>query len=200
METLMERFFTDPSYIRDLFHHIMDFHLGIAAHYLKLGVEMIFCSDDLGTQLGPLIGPDMLRDFFVPEYRRLFGLYHEHRVLINFHSCGNVEQVVPIFLDLGIHIINPVQATANHLDALRQQTAGRLVLQGGISSKTLMDGPPEAIVAEVRQRLWQLGRDGGYFCGPDQHMPFPPGHLEAMNEAIQQHGRYPIGEDAASAD
>ena len=50
----------------------------------------------------------------------------------------------------------------------------------------------ERIAAEARQRMWQLGREGGYFCGPDQGLPFPPEHIDALNRTIEQHGRYPL--------
>jgi len=68
-----------------------------------------------------------------------------------------------------------------------------MALQGAVSTGTIMAGPAEAIEAEVRQRLWQLGRDGGYFCGPDQGMPFPKAHIEAFRQALEDHGRYPLG-------
>ncbi len=40
--------------------------------------------------------------------------------------------------------------------------------------------------------MWQLGRDGGYFCGPDQGMPFPKAHVDALNQAVERYGRYPL--------
>lgn len=55
-----------------------------------------------------------------------------------------------------------------------------------------MAGPVERIVAEVRRRLWQLGREGGYFCGPDQGLPFPQEHVEALHEAVETYGVYPL--------
>jgi hypothetical protein len=67
-----------------------------------------------------------------------------------------------------------------------------MALHGGVSSATVMDGPPERIVAEVRRRMWQLGRDGGYFCAPDQGMPYPPEHLAALHEAVARYGCYPL--------
>jgi hypothetical protein len=89
-------------------------------------------------------------------------------------------------------MLNPAQATANDLDKLRAATAGRMALQGGVSTATIMAGPVERIVQEVRRRLWQLGKDGGYFCAPDQGMPFPKEHIEAVQETIRQHGLYPL--------
>ena len=67
-----------------------------------------------------------------------------------------------------------------------------MALQGGVSTATILAGPTEAIESEVRQRLWQLGRDGGYFCSPDQGMPFPQAHIEAFHQAVERYGRYPL--------
>ncbi len=192
MEDLMGYFLTEPDFVREVLGRIMDFQLGIAEHYLKLGVEYVGLGDDLGTQRGPLHSAEIVREFLLPEYRRLFGLYRQHNVLIQFHCCGNLDSVLEMFMDLGADVLNPVQATANDLDKVRERTQGRMALQGAVSTATIMDGPVERIVAEVRERLWQLGRHGGYFCGPDQGLPFPEEHIEAVRQAIDEYGRYPL--------
>jgi len=192
MEDLMTYLFTEPGYAREIFRRVMDFDLAIARHYLAQGVEFVFMGDDLGSQSGPLLGPEIVEGFLVPEYRRLFELYRSRGVLIAFHSCGNMASLADTFMDLGVNVLNPVQATANDLDELRRKTAGRMALQGAISTATIMAGPAERIVAEVRQRLWQLGREGGYFCAPDQGLPFPQEHVDALNEAVEQYGQYPL--------
>jgi len=194
MENLMCYFYTDPNAVRDLFHRIMDFQLGIAKHYLAVGVEMVGMSDDLGTQHGLLLSPEILETFLVPEYRRLFDLYKNRSVLVNFHSCGHIQPLVKMFINLGVDILNPVQASANNLDALRAATQGKIALMGGVSSATIVSGPPKAIRAEVAQRLRQLGRDGGYFCGPDQGMPWPDAHIQALYDAVEELGHYPLAQ------
>ena len=192
MENMMVYFHLEPGFVREVLGRIMDFQMGIARHYLAAGIEMASLGDDLGTQLGPLLGAPIVREFLVPQYRRLFDLYRGRGVLINFHSCGRIDEMLPIFLDLGVDVLNPVQATANDLPAVRAATARRMALQGGVSTRTVMAGPVEAIRDEVRARMRQLGQDGGYFCGADQGMPFPPRHVEALNEAIDEFGRYPL--------
>jgi uroporphyrinogen decarboxylase len=192
MENMMVYFLSEPDFARKVLHQIMDFQLGIARHYLNLGVEMVFLGDDLGTQQGPLLGPRIVHAFLEPEYRRLFDLYRQHGVLIGFHSCGNVSSVIDMFMDLGVDLLNPVQASANDLDRLRSITQGRMALQGGVNSATIMDGPVERIVAEVRQRMLQLGAHSGYVCQPDQGMPYPRAHLLAFHEAVETYGKYPL--------
>ncbi len=192
MENAMCGFYTEPVAMREVLHRIMDFQLGIARHYLGLGVELVNMSDDLGTQCGLLLSPALIADFLVPEYRRLFALYKAKGVLVNFHSCGHIEPVLDVFMELGVDILNPVQATANNLDIIRARTAGRMALQGGVSSGMIAAGPIEAIRTEVHRRIWQLGREGGYFCGPDQGMPWPETHIQALRDAIAEFGRYPL--------
>jgi uroporphyrinogen decarboxylase len=128
----------------------------------------------------------------VPEYKRLFDLYRSRGVLIDFHSCGHIEPVLDTLMDLGVNILNPVQATANNLATVREKTMGRMALSGAISTKLLMEGPCEQIVSEARQTMWLLGRQGGYFCCPDQGMPFPKAHYAAYQQAVEMYGRYPL--------
>lgn len=190
MEQLMVYFKSEPGAVHELFEQLIDFQLGIARHYLNLGVEMINCSDDLGTQNNLLFSPRILEEFILPQYRRLFSGYKKNGVLINFHSCGYIMPLIETFIDLGVDILNPVQASANDLDMVRQQTQGRLALQGGVSSALMVSGPPHAIKEEVRKRIFQLGGQGGYFCAPDQGMPWDEVHEQAFNQALDEFGWY----------
>jgi uroporphyrinogen decarboxylase len=190
MENMMTFFFTEPDFAREVLHRIMDFQLGMARHYLAAGVEFVHFGDDLGTQNGPLLGPRIVSEFLEPEYRRLFEVYWQNRVPVNFHSCGNIESVADTFMELGVSVLNPVQATANDLFALREKTRGRMALLGGVSTRIIMEGPVSRIHEEVRRRIAQLGKNGGYFCAPDQGLPFPEAHRRAFEEAVAEFGRY----------
>ena len=192
MENMLCYFLSEPEAVRELFHRIMDFQLGIARHYLKIGVEMVQLGDDLGSQSRLLLSPRLIHEFLVPEYRRLCNLYREQGVLINFHSCGHITPLLETFIALGINILNPIQASANDLDEVRRITQGRMALQGGVRSATVVSGPQEAIRMETIERMYQLGRQGGYFCFPDQCMPWPEEHYQALEETVEELGRYPL--------
>lgn len=192
MENAMCAFYAEPEAMREVLHRVMDFQLGMAEHYAAAGVDMVAFGDDLGTQSGLLLSPEILQEFLVPEYRRLFKFYKSRGVLIGFHSCGHITPILDMFLDLGVDILNPVQASANDLDLVRRTTQGRMALAGGVSSHMIVAGPAEKIRAEVGRKLWQLGRDGGYFCRPDQFMPWPEENYKAFQRSIEELGRYPL--------
>lgn len=191
MENMMAYFYTEPEYAKEILHHIMDFQMGIARHYEKAGVEMVELGDDLGTQQSLILSPQIMESFLVPEYRRLFDFYRERNILIGFHTCGHVEPVLEMLIGLGVDVLNPVQATANNLEHVIRKTHGKMALSGGISTGLIIEGPEERIREEVKRVIGILGRDGGYFCGPDQGMPFPERHIEALREAVEEFGRYP---------
>jgi uroporphyrinogen decarboxylase len=170
----------------------MDFQLAIAAHYVSLGIEVAVLGDDLGTQKSLILGPSIIAGFLVPEYKRLFGFYKQHGIIISFHSCGHIEPMLDTFMDLGVDILNPIQATANNLAAVRYKTQGRVALEGAVSTKTLMEGPIKKIRSEVKDTILLLGAQGGYFCCPDQGMPFPEKHYIAFQEALEEYGKYPL--------
>jgi uroporphyrinogen decarboxylase len=116
MENMMVYFRREPAFAREVLHHIMDFQLGIARHYRKAGIEMARFAEDLGTQTRPLLGPRIVNEFLLPEYRRRLLLYPAQGVLIWWHSCGNVHSLIDMLAELGVAILNPVQATANDLN------------------------------------------------------------------------------------
>jgi uroporphyrinogen decarboxylase len=192
MDRLMMAFFDAPDAVREIFRRITDFQLGIARHYAKCGIEIASTGGDLGTQVGLLVGPEIMHEFMVPEWKRLIAFYSERGVLIGRHCCGHVEPILDMFMELGIDVLNPIQATANDLARVRGATAGKMALAGGVSTGIVMDGPPERIRAEARRCMWLLGREGGYFCSPDQGMPFPEEHIAALREEVESYGVYPL--------
>lgn len=190
MQNLFVAFHEEPGAVRSLLHHITEFHLGIAKQYVERGVEWAFVGDDLGHQQGLLFSRGTLEELFVPEYQRLLGYYRSHGVRVSFHSCGQVHSIADVFVELGVTVLNPVQATANNLPLLRERTYGRLTLMGAIPSHVVQEGPAERIRAEVKQKIALLGMGGGYICTPDQGLPFPPEHLNVFEDAVRKYGRY----------
>jgi len=192
MENMMAYFITEPEYAREILRRIMDFQLGIAKHYIKAGIEIAGFGDDLGTQQSLLLSPKIINEFLVPEYKRLFDFYKSNYVYIDFHSCGHIEPLLDIFMELGVDILNPIQVSANNLQAIREKTQGRMTLRGGIRSDVIANGPVKKIKDAVKDTMQLLGKDGGYFCSPDQWMPFPEGHIRALEDAVQEYGQYPL--------
>jgi uroporphyrinogen-III decarboxylase len=74
--------------------------------------------------------------------------------------------VLPDIVEMGVDIINPVQVSANGMDAkmLKEKFGNDLVFWGGGSNNqtTLTFGTPEQVENEVLERLTIFSKNGGY--------------------------------------
>jgi len=192
MENFMKSFFTHPKEMKKLLHEIADFNIRVFERYLEASVDGVTFSEDLGHQRGPMISPKSFRDFFVPEYGRRFDSLVKEDRIIDFHSCGRVQEIAEYLIDVGVTVLNPVQARANDLALMKEKCDGKMALKGGIDSDLLMLGPIDEILGEVKRVMSVLAPSGGYIIGPDQGMPFPQGNIEALWKAAESYGRYPL--------
>jgi uroporphyrinogen decarboxylase len=83
------------------------------------------------------------------------------------HSDGDVSEIIPDLIEMGVQILNPLQPEAMDVLEIKRQYGSCLCFNGGISSQhTLPLGSPGEVTAEVQACLRGLGRSGGYIAGP----------------------------------
>ena len=107
----------------------------------------------------------MYNRLFFPWYRQFIEIIRNAGKPILFHSDGNISPLIPDWIDAGLSGLNPIEPLAMDITALKQETAGKLVLTGNIDVDLLTRGTPEAVAALTRERLEQLKPGGGYMLG-----------------------------------
>jgi len=192
MDNSMKSFFIYPREMKKLLHKIADFNIRVFERYLETGVDGVTFSEDLGHQRGPMVSPRIFREFFVPEYKRCFELLVREGKIVDFHSCGCIQDLVEDLVGVGVTILNPVQARANNVALIKEKCAGKMALKGAVDSHLLMLGPPDKIEDEVKRVTNILCPGGGYIIGPDQSMPFPEDNIESLWRTAKSHGIYPL--------
>jgi len=92
--------------------------------------------------------------------------------------------------NIGVTMLNPIQARANDLSRLKADTVGKMALSGGIDTALLATGTPEQVRTEVI-RVMDIETGGGYICGPDQGLPgIPQENYAALWETAAEMGKY----------
>ena len=191
----METFFTAiiefPDETRYVLHEIAKYARGVFGRYLEMGVDGVSFSEDLGTQRALMISPKHFREFFIPEYKYAFEEVFKTGKIINFHSCGCINEIAGDLVEIGVRILNPVQARANDLYKLKRDVSGKMALEGGIDTHLILTGTPDEIKKEVIRVMEILKPDGGYICGPDQYFPnMPEENIRILWETAKDAGRY----------
>ncbi len=132
-------------------------------------IDILRVADDLGTQRGLFFSPDMFRMFLKPRLKKLADLAHHHQAAFMFHSCGAIRPLIDDLIEIGVDILDPLQAAAEGMDpqTLKDAYGDRLCLHGGICTQYLLPrGTVDQVRREVQRRCEILGRGGGYIVAP----------------------------------
>jgi uroporphyrinogen decarboxylase len=160
-------------------------------------VDIILVNDDLGTQAGPMLSPDLYRRRIKPFQRRLFAhLKSVSGLPLLFHSCGSVRWAIPDLIEVGVDALNPVQVSAADMDsaALKRDFGRDITFWGGgcDTQRILNRATPAQVRDEVKRRISDLAPGGGFvFCQVHNIQPeVPPENVVAMLEAAGEFGGY----------
>jgi uroporphyrinogen decarboxylase len=192
----LEDLLVNPAFAEALMERIADFWVrGTERALAEAGefVDVVAVVEDLGTQQGPLIRPEVYRRLIKPHHERMMGAVKKHGKRLFLHSCGAVSAFIPDFIEMGVYALNPVQVSASGMDTrkLKSEFGHDLSFWGAIDTgKVLPYGTPEDVRAEVRRRIDDLASNGGYILAAVHNIQseVPPQNVVAMYEAALGYG------------
>jgi len=156
--------------------------------------------NDFGAQNTELFSPELFEDLFVPFLRVQNDWVHRHtRWKTWYHCCGSITRILPMMIDCGVDVINPVQTSAAGMDPawLKRTFGSRVVFWGGgvDTQRTLAFASPAQVAAEVRERIRIFAPGGGFVFNPIHNIQqgTPPENIVAAYEAAREAGVYPVG-------
>jgi len=132
-------------------------------------VDVLMIADDYGTQTSLMMSQKHFRDFFKKPTQALITLGKKHGLKIMFHCDGNIRELIPEFIDMGIDILNPIQNVGPEMDPkfLKKEFGKDLCFHGGIDTQEALPRlSAEELAKDVREKIETLGRDGGYILSP----------------------------------
>jgi uroporphyrinogen decarboxylase len=166
---------TKPAVLTAIIEHMVEYEVQVARRFLDAAAGMIDITcfgNDFGTQRGLVVSPRMWCDFLRGPRKRLFGLSRDYGFRVMMHSCGGIREIIPLLIEDGVDILDPVQVTAAgmHFDGLLADFGDRLCLHGGVDTQKILPfGSTEDVRAEARSFRDRTRERGGYIlCGSQQ--------------------------------
>ncbi len=134
-------------------------------------VDVLSVHEDMAGKSGPLFGPAQIREFVHPYYRKAWDLLSARGTrLFQQDSDGNMNPVIPSFLEAGINCMYPMEPAAGMDIVQVRKTYGRkLAVMGGID-KHVLRRPEKEIRAELEYKLQPMMRRGGAVFGLDHRI------------------------------
>jgi uroporphyrinogen decarboxylase len=131
----------------------------------------------------------------VPYLAKAVEKAHAHDKKFLLHVCGAVRPLLPMIIDCGVDMLEPIQVRAEGMEpaALKRDFGRHLTFYGGLDlQQVLCKGTPNTVADETRRLIDILGDGGGYVFGPGHTYIQPDAPLEnilAMYETARTHGR-----------
>ena len=186
---------------QDYIHAVFERQTDIALENLKelnerVGslVDVAFvCGTDFGTQIGTFCSPRTFMGLYYPYYKKINDWIHANTKWKTFkHSCGAIESFIPLFIDAGFDILNPVQCSAAGMEPekLKEKYGAQLTFWGGgvDTQKVLPFGTPQEVREQVLRRCEIFSKGGGFVFNAIHNVQAntPVANIVAMFDAVHE--------------
>lgn len=182
-EKLSFMFYDDSSLIMEMNEYWVFFTMKRLERAVKeMGFDYVIIWEDNCYNHGMLHSPKIFKDFMAPYYQTLVTFFRKNDIdIISVDSDGNVTELIPLLLDVGITAMHPFEVAAG-MDVVKigKEYQG-LQIWGGIDKCALAKGP-KAIDAELERVILPMKKRGGYAAGLDHSVP--------SNVSLENHRYY----------
>jgi len=179
---------------RDFVLKMMDIFIDWACKAVKkineLGFDFMIVPEDLAWKQGPMFSPKMFRELFLPRMKKVA---ENIKIPWIYHSDGNLMPILDDLLTLGMNGLANIEPNAMDINDLKKRYGHRICLVGNIDLHyTLTQGTPEETEAEVKKRIQEVGKGGGYILASSNSLTgyCKPENVLAMHRALLKYGNY----------
>ncbi len=181
---------TDPEFVEEFYERLYAFQTQKAVLAAQAGFDVVAIVGDVAGQLGMMFSPQLFLRFDVPRFKRLIEQVRQAKpdIKILYHSDGNISSIIPLLIQCGIDILNPIQSACMDPAEVKNRFGSQLTFHGTIS---VQDTIPNGTVADVRQevitRIKTVGYNGGLIVSPENSIPYdaPLENVLAVYDAVR---------------
>jgi len=182
----------DPELFADLFRKIGDLYVSLWSGMIRdySDIFVFFrMGDDLGYKTSTMLAPATIRQFIMPQYKRVVDLVHQSGKRFLMHSCGCIFEVMEDLIALGIDAKHSNEDQIAPFERWIELYNDRIGLFGGIDVNTLCRDQYDEIYREVLDKGTRFRRKArGYGIGSGNSIPeyVPVEGFMAMVEAVKE--------------
>lgn len=171
-EALSTAFFEYPELVHEMMEFFADFIIETSRPVIeKIQVDYFTLNEDLAMKSGPLLGPNLYREFIFPHLKRMVEFFRDHGTKhFALDSDGDPTVLIPLMMDAGVDILWPIERASDVSPQQWRKRFGKgLRLWGGVDKRVLTQGK-DAIRAHLREFI-SLIEEGGFIPTIDHTVP-----------------------------
>lgn len=174
MEGILIALAEDPDWVAEMVMATCELAVDGLEYLTGQGFEFDvgFITEDMGFRDRGFFSPRTYREVIMPAQRRFCEACHARGMQAMLHSCGYNMELVPLYVEAGFDILNPIEIKAGmDLLKLKQDFGDVLTLWGGIDVRRIADPDPAALEREIREKVPVVKQGGGYIFSSDHSIP-----------------------------
>lgn len=167
---------SDPELTRTMFRKCAEFALTLSRRVCaELPIDWLWCGDDVAGQTSMVMSPAAWRDLIKPMMADIFAVGKSSGLWVAHHCCGALRPIIPDLVEIGLDVLNPVQAGCPGMDPLelKREFGETLSFMGGVDTQNLL---PFGSAGDVRRETERLitgmtAGGGGYVLAASHTIP-----------------------------
>ena len=164
----------DPDWVRDVsrtFTNVMLCNLD-AAMATGIAPDGLWIYGDMAFKTSTMCSPQMYRELIWPDHKRLADWAHAHNMKFIYHTDGDVNGVIDLYIAAGFDCLQPLECKAGmDIRRLAPRYGDRLSFFGNVDVMELLTNNRTRIEAEVKAKLAAGMATKGYIYHSDHSVP-----------------------------
>lgn len=152
------------------------------------------CGMGVADDFAAFLSPMQYKEFVLPHHEKIYDSFGTK--FRDLHLCGKIDHLLPTLVEEErVHSLSGFGWTTSP-EILARVMGGKVLLYGGPSPSLILSGPRRDIVQAAKSYLELLGPLKGYALGDGYNVApgTPVENMNAMVEAADLYGRYPMAE------
>jgi uroporphyrinogen decarboxylase len=194
LDAMLMNLIAEPELVTLTMEKVLRCNMRIVQRAIRAGAEVVILGDDYAANHGPMMSPELFRQFVLPPLKRMIAMIHDGGAFCIKHSDGDLYPILDDIVSAGPDGINPIEPVAGmELKKVKQLVGDKVCLTGNIDCAHLLPhGTPEQVREAVRQAIADAAASGGYIVTSSNsiHSSCRPENFVAMVRACQEFGQY----------
>ena len=164
----------EPEWIADMAETFTDRIIGDYQLCLDAGMEPegLWTYGDMAYNHATFCSPAMYRELIWPQHVRLATFAHDNGMKFIYHTDGDVNGVIDMYLEAGFDCLQPLEAKAKmDLRELAPKYGDKLAFFGNVDIMVMGTNDKAKIEEEVRSKLAAGMATKGYLYHSDHSVP-----------------------------
>lgn len=172
-EALCIAYYDEPEMIEDMISTFTDTAIKTIERIGEIvPLDQVSLHEDMAGKSGPLIGPDLIKEFMYPYYTKVWDCAKAYGAKVfGQDSDGNMNSVIDVFLECGINCFHPLEPAAGmDIVELRKKYGKKACFKGGIDKHVLRKSKDD-IKKELEYKMSAPMLGGGTIFAIDHRIP-----------------------------